>query len=87
MSSGRKPRGADLTPEQIERAEAVRRAARTPEARAHEAEVRAQFADRPDHAEMVRRGLVDPSRRTTQGAVAARHRAVAAARHGGPTGY
>src|SRR5207249_634418 len=60
--------------------EAARQAARTPEARAREEDVRQRFADKPGLEELARRGEIDPEQVTTMGAVIALHKAVAAVR-------
>jgi transcriptional regulator with XRE-family HTH domain len=80
MRDNRGPRGSDLTSEQLEKIKVVRQQSRTPKAREREAEVRARYADKPDLAELVRRGEVDPHRTTTMGALAALHKALATVR-------
>jgi len=69
-----------LTPDQKARIEAIRAANRTPQARAREAAVRAEYADRPGHDELTRRGTIESERATTMGAVAALLAATAAVR-------
>jgi transcriptional regulator with XRE-family HTH domain len=80
MGARDKTRGSDLTPEQQERIEAIRAANRTPEARAHQAAIRAEYADKPGLDELIRREEVDPERITTMGALGALLKATAAVR-------
>ncbi len=74
------PRGSDLTPEQRKRIDAIRSANRTPEARARQAAIRAEYADKPGLDELIRREEVDSERITTMGAVGALVKATAAVR-------
>jgi len=78
MGESRKPRGSDLTPEQLAKVEEVRKANRTPEARARQQAAREPFKDKPTLDQLVQRGDVDPSRITTMGGVVALHKALAA---------
>src|SRR4051812_2726087 len=78
MSDVRKPRGADLTPEQKAKIEDIRRAPRTPEARARHKAIREQFEDKPGLGDLLRRGEVDRDQITTMGAIGELHRAMAA---------
>jgi transcriptional regulator with XRE-family HTH domain len=71
---------AALPPEARARAEAALASARTSEARAHEEQVRAHYADRPSIQELVGRGEVDVARIVPQRTVHALHRAFAQAR-------
>jgi transcriptional regulator with XRE-family HTH domain len=80
MSESRPSRGASLTSQQREKIRAIREQSRTAEAREREAELRTHYADRPDLAELIRRGEADPARITTMGALTALHRALAVAR-------
>lgn len=68
----------ELTPEQRKRVDAARAAARTPERQAEEERIRAQFADRPSWAELIRRGEIDPERVLPSGSFWALLGAVAA---------
>jgi transcriptional regulator with XRE-family HTH domain len=80
MGESRKSRELNLTSEQREKIKALRQQARSPEARSRQAAIRAHYADKPDLAELIRRGDVNPDRMTTMGALAALHRALAAVR-------
>ena len=80
MRPERRPRGADLTPEQRARIETIRAENRTPEARARQAATREEYADRPGLDELVRQGKADPERVTTMGALGALLKATAAVR-------
>jgi transcriptional regulator with XRE-family HTH domain len=80
MRAEGKARSLELTPEQQERIEAIRAAHRTPEARARQAAIREEYADRPGLDELIRRGEVDPDRITTMGAVGALLKAAVAVR-------
>ncbi len=80
MRPERRPRGADLTPEQRARIEAIRAENRTPDARAREAAIREEYAGRPDLDELVRQGKADAERVTTMGALGALLKATAAVR-------
>jgi transcriptional regulator with XRE-family HTH domain len=80
MGARDKSRGADLTPEQRARIEAIRAASRTPEARASQAAIREAYAEKPSLGELIRRGEVAPDRITTMGAIATLLKATAAIR-------
>jgi transcriptional regulator with XRE-family HTH domain len=80
MRDRSRSRGSDLTPEQREKIQGIRQQARTAEAREREVKVRAHYANRPDLAELIRRGEADPARITTMGALAALHKALATVR-------
>ena len=69
MRGDDRARGSDLTPDQRARIEAIRAANRTPEARARQASIREEYADRPGLDELIRRGKVDPEGLTTMDAV------------------
>jgi hypothetical protein len=71
MPAGSKPRGSDLSPEQRARIEAIRTNNRTPDARAREAAIRAEYADKPGLDELIRLGKVDPDGITKMGALGA----------------
>jgi transcriptional regulator with XRE-family HTH domain len=80
MGARGKHRGSDLTPEQRARIETIRAANRTPEARARQAAIRDEYAERPSLDELVRRGDVAPDRITTMGAMGTLVKATAAVR-------
>jgi Helix-turn-helix domain len=80
MRTQGKARGSDLIPEQRARIEAIWVANRTPQARARQALIRAQYADRPGLDELVRRGAIDRDGITTMGAMGALLKATAQAR-------
>jgi transcriptional regulator with XRE-family HTH domain len=75
-----KPRGSDLSTEQRARIEAVRTESRTAEARAHQAAIRAEYADKPSLAELIRSEKIDPDRVTKMGAVGELVKATASVR-------
>lgn len=80
MGSRNRARGSELTAEQRARIEAIRTARRTPEARAREAAVREEYADRPGLDDLLREGKVDAERLTTMGALGSLVKATAAVR-------
>jgi transcriptional regulator with XRE-family HTH domain len=80
MPAQSKRRGSDLSSEQKARIEAIRTANKTPEARARQAAIRAEYAKKPGLDELIRLGSVDPDRITKMGAVGAVLKATAAVR-------
>jgi transcriptional regulator with XRE-family HTH domain len=66
-----------LTPEQRARIEAIRAENRMPEARARQAAIREEYADKPGLDELVRQGKADAERVTTMGALGALLKATA----------
>ena len=73
-----------MTPEQRGRIEAIRAANRNPEARARQAAIRAEYADKPSLDELIRQEKIDPERITTMGAIGALLKATAAVRGARP---